>query len=176
MHLIEILLQPLPACQLKMQHKLTPVWSLSWLYPIEVLPDVNIGSVAILLQSWLLQVSKYNTLQAVVLNSMFGVQITTHWPSQNVSVFPTIGPGYYTIARDDQAAKDAYMDRLSKFQVLPSAGTNPMDIQIPASASACFTLQTCTKYRYCMCTVLNHAWVFAFTIVLCAPLLAVQIQ
>ena len=50
-------------------------------------------------------------------NATVCLQITTHWPAQNVAVFPKLGPGYYSIAKDDTAAQEAYMKRLEKFKV-----------------------------------------------------------
>ena len=56
------------------------------------------------------------------------MQVTTHWPSQNVAMFPKIGPGYYSIDKDDKVAQDAYMERLNKFKVhhvsLPMASSS----------------------------------------------------
>lgn len=45
------------------------------------------------------------------------LRITTHWPSNNVQIFPKIGPGYYSIDKNDSAAQEAYLKHFDKFKV-----------------------------------------------------------
>lgn len=45
------------------------------------------------------------------------MQITTHWPSTNIQMFPKLGPGYFSIDEADTAAQEAYLKRLKKFKV-----------------------------------------------------------
>lgn len=44
-------------------------------------------------------------------------RMTTHWPANNVHIFPKIGPGYFTIDKNDSATQEAYRKRLDKFKV-----------------------------------------------------------
>lgn len=95
----------------------------------------NMGAASIQLNAWVVMC----------------LQITTHWPSQNVAMFPKIGPGYYSIDKNDKAAQDAYMERLNKFKVRCIG----LPVNAPADTGCCATCMFCEPtYMQCisLCT------------------------
>ena len=79
-------------------------------------------------------------LGSVCVTSGSVVQMTTHWPANNVHIFPKIGPGYFTIDKNDSATQEAYRKRLDKFKVCVCCVSHIDHLELLIEASALLLL------------------------------------